>query len=531
MAKQLLYETEARKKILEGVNKLSRAVITTLGPKGRNVAIQNNHIIKIVHDGVTVARSIILKDEFENLGAQVVKGAASRTNDIAGDGTTTSILLAKMMIEYGFHLIDSGTNAMFLKRGLDKALGIVKKELDKLSKPIKTVEELIQIAIVSAQDEEIGKKVANAVEKVGENGVISVREGSKNTIEIEHVEGMELENGAISYYFVTNPDRMEVEIENPVVLFTDLKIGSGDELIPFLQNISPKNKNIVIIADEVDGDALHLLVVNKQKGALNTCAVKVPGFGERKRGILEDLAILTGGRVVSSDEGVKLDNIPFEYLGQADIFWANKEKSRIIGGKGDKTEVAKRIKYLRLKAEETEGEFDREKFLERAASLENGIALIRVGATTEIERKDKLEKVKDAVGATRAAKEEGIIVGGGVAFLRASNTLKTAVNLENNEDIKAGMKVVLNTLKWPTKQILLNAGEDERTLVKVEEGNDNFGYDILTGEYGDLIEKGVIDPVKVAKSALENAVSVAGMLLTTECLIVDEKEEIPNHQH
>lgn len=524
MARKIEYEVAARRKLLAGVNKLARAVVTTLGPKGRNVLIDNNFNTIILHDGVRVARSIILKDKFENAAAQVIRGAASQTNDVVGDGTTTSTLLAQKMIQTAFHLIDSGSNAMFIKLGMDKALKILKDELTKAAVPVKDVEDLTKITNVSAQDPEIGSKVAEAIDKVGADGVISVKEGSKVGINVDHVDGLELENGAISPYFVTDFNRMEVEIEDPLILITDMKLGSSDEIIPFLQNIVRATKNIVIIADEVDGDALTTLVKNNRDRNIVTCAVKAPGFGERKRGILEDIAVLTNGKVVSSDEGVKLENVPVDYLGKAEMFWANREKSRIIGGKGDKTDIDKRVTYLRSKAEKAEGEFDREKFLERAAALKNGIALIQVGSTTEVERKDKLERVKDAVGAARAAKEEGIVPGGGIALLRAAGALEKVLKEEKDPDIISGIKVVLEALSWPTRQILLNAGLHERVLVKIEEGTGNFGYDVVTGEYGDLIEKGIIDPVKVTKSALENAVSIAGMLITTEVVIVDEDE-------
>jgi chaperonin GroEL len=526
MAKQLKFSKDARKALLKGINTVAKAVVTTLGPKGRNIAIDKKWgAPNIVHDGVSVAKEIDLPDPFENMGAQLVKEAASKTNDNAGDGTTTSTLLAQVMTQKGMAKIDAGANPMIVKKGIEKAVEAVTAELKKMAKPIKAREEIAQVAAISAGDAEIGAKIAEALDKVGRDGVITVEEGKGLTIDIEYKEGMEFDRGYASAYFVTNPDKMEAEVEGAYILLTDKKISSIQDLLPFLEKFVKVSKSLVIIADEIEGEALATLVVNRLKGTINVLAIKAPGFGDRRKEMLEDIAVLTGGTVISEDTGRTFESIEVTDLGQADKVWADKDNARIIGGKGDKKTIEARVESIRKQIKETDSDFDKEKFEERLAKLSGGVAQINVGAATEIELNDKKERVKDAVGATKAAVEEGIVPGGETALLRSRDALK-AVKVEKGDE-QIGVDIVSEALEEPIKWLAKNAGDDELiVLKKVLASKDNdFGYNALTSGYGSMTKMGIIDPVKVTRSALQNAASVAMMVLTTEGLITDIPEE------
>lgn len=531
MAKQLKYADEARKALLIGINAVADAVVTTLGPKGRNVALDRKWgSPNIVHDGVSVAKEIELADPFENMGAQIVKEAASKTNDKAGDGTTTSTLLAQSMSQQGLKNITAGANPMIVKRGMEKAVEAAIAELKKIAKPIKNQEEITQVAINSAGDEVIGKKIAEALEKVGRDGVVTVEEGRGFDIDIEYKEGMEFDRGYASPYFVTNSSTMEAEIEEPYVLLTDKKISSIQDLLPFLEKFVKVSKNLVIIADDIEGEALAVLIVNKLKGGLNLLAIKAPGFGDRRKELLEDIAILTGGTVISEDLGRTFESIEVTDLGRADKIWADKDNSRIIGGKGDKRDLTARITLIKHQIEDTTSDFDREKLEERLAKLSGGVAQINVGAATEVELNEKKERVKDAVGATKAAIEEGVVPGGGVAHLKAKKVID---NLKgDNADEQVGIEIVRQALEKPIRMLVKNAGEDDGYIVKHITENKldktgDFGFNVLTGEFGSMTKFGILDPLKVTRSGLQNAASVAMMVLTTECLITDIPEEKP----
>ncbi len=522
MAKQLKFGDEARKPLLKGIETVARAVVTTLGPKGRNVALDKKWgAPSIIHDGVTVARDIELPDPFENMGAQIVKEAASKTNDAAGDGTTTSTLLAYVMAQQGFRNVTAGANPMIVKKGMEKAVLAAVAALKKQSKPIKTKEEIEQVAKISAGDDAIGAKIAEAIEKVGKDGVVTVEEGRGFEIEILYKEGMEFDKGYASAYFATNSEKMEAEIENPYILITDKKISAIEELLPFLEKFVKVSKNLVIIADDIEGQALTTLVVNKLRGTINILAIKAPGFGDRRKEMLDDIAILTGATVIAEDTGRKFESVEVTDLGQAEKVWADKDNSRIIGGKGTASLLKARITSLRKQIQENTSEFDREKLEERLAKLAGGVAVINVGAATEVELNEKKERVKDAVGATKAAIEEGIVAGGGVALLRARASLVTLK--PKNEDEKIGIKIVKDALEQPLRWLIKNAGEDDGYIVKkIEESKENdFGYDVMTGKFGSMLKMGILDPLKVTRSALTNAASVAGMVLTTECLVCD----------
>ncbi|MEK7497458.1 MAG: chaperonin GroEL, partial [Patescibacteria group bacterium] len=500
----------------------------TLGPKGRNVALDKKWgAPNIVHDGVSVAKEIELKDPFENMGAQLVKETSSKTNDVAGDGTTTSTLLAQQMSQAGMKAISGGANPMIIKKGIDKAVEVIIADLKKMAKPIKNKEEITQVATVSAGSVEIGAKIAEALDKVGRDGVVTVEDGKSLEIEIEYKEGMEFDRGYASAYFVTNPERMEAEIGDAYVLLTDKKVTSIQELLPFLEKFVKISKNLVIIADEIEGEALATLVVNKLRGTFNVLAIKAPGFGDRRKEYLEDIAILTGGTLVSEDTGRTFESIEVTDLGQADKIWADKDNTRIIGGKGVKKEIDARVAMIKRQISETTSDFDREKLEERLAKLSGGVAVINVGAATEIELNERKERVKDAVGATKAAVEEGIVPGGGVALLRARKSLS---NLKINEkDEQVGVKIVADSLEQPIRWLIKNAGEDDVLIVKkVEEAKEqDYGYNVLTGEFGSMMKFGILDPLKVTRSALQNAASVASMVLTTECLVTELPEEKP----
>jgi len=534
VAKQLKFDEEARQALLRGVNILSKAVITTLGPRGRNVALDRKWgAPNVVHDGVTVAKEIELEDPFENMGAGLVKEAASKTNDDCGDGTTTATLLAQAIISQGLKNIAAGANPMLLKRGLEKGLEAVVAELKKMAKPVKGKEEIAQVATISAADPEIGSKIAEALDKVGKDGVVTVEESKGLALEIEYKEGMEFDHGYVSPYFVTIPEKMEAEVENPYILITDKKISSVSDLLPFLENLVKVSKDLVIIADEVEGEALATLVVNKLRGTFNCLAIKAPGFGDRRKEMLEDISTLTGGAVISEDTGRKLDSVTPEDCGRADKVWADKDNCRIIGGKGDPAKIKARIAQIKNEITTTTSDFDKEKLQERLAKLSGGVAQINVGAATEVELKEKQERVKDAVEATKAAVEEGIVPGGGVALLRAKLALEKVT--PENDDEKVGLDILRFTLDQPLRALARNSGADEGYALKeVEEGlkktrDGDFGFNVLTLKFGSMLKDGIVDPLKVTRLALQNAISVGAMVLTTESLVTDlpEKKETP----
>ncbi len=524
MSKQLKFGKDARKALLIGIDLVAKAVVTTLGPKGRNIALDKKWgAPNIVHDGVSVAKEIDLPDPFENMGAQLVKEAASKTNDNAGDGTTTSTLLAQVMTQNGMKKIDAGANPMILKKGIEKAVTAVVEELKKQAKPIKNHEEILQVATISAGDTEIGEKIAEALDKVGHDGEVTVEEGKGFTIDIEYKDGMEFDRGYASPYFVSDPAKMEAEIESPYILLTDKKIASIQELLPFLEKFVKVSKNLVIIADEIEGEALTTLVVNKLRGTFNVLAIKAPGFGDRRKEVLGDIAVLTGGTVISEDTGKTFESIEVADLGQADKVWADKDNARIIGGKGNQDEINNRVLFLKNQIETIDSDFDREKLQERLAKLSGGVAVINVGAATEVELNEKKERVKDAVGATKAAVEEGIVPGGETALLRARNVIKS-IKLTGDE--KLGADIVFDALEEPLKWLAKNAGDDEKAiLAKILASKDlDFGYNALTSEFGSMSKMGIVDPVKVTRSALQNAASVAKTVLTTEGLVTDIPE-------
>ena len=531
MSKQLKFGEEARASLLKGIDIVAKAVVTTLGPKGRNIALDKKWgAPNIVHDGVSVAKEIDLPDPFENMGAQLVKEAASKTNDNAGDGTTTSTLLAQVMTANGMKKINGGANPMIVKRGMEKAVEAVTAELKKMAKPIKGKEEITQVASISAGDDEIGERIAEALDKVGRDGVVTVEEGKGLTIDIEYKEGMEFDRGYASAYMVTNAEKMEAEIEGAYILLTDKKISSIADLLPFLEKFVKVSKNLVIIADDIDGEALATLVVNKLRGTFNVLAIKAPGFGDRRKELLEDISILTGGTVISEDTGRTFESVEVTDLGTADKVWADKDNARIIGGKGNKKIIEGRITSIRKQIDVSDSDFDKEKFEERLAKLSGGVAVINVGAATEIELNDKKERVKDAVGATKAAIEEGIVPGGETALLRAREVLKTlkiqGMDDKRNKDLQSGKHMVYSALEQPLRWLVKNAGDDDELAVqKIESSKDkDYGYNALTGDFGSMTKMGIIGPVKVTRSALQNAASVAMMVLTTEGLVTDIPE-------
>lgn len=529
MAKQLLYAEEARTKLKAGVDKLANAVATTLGPKGRNVALDKKWgAPNVVHDGVAVAKEIELEDPFENMGAALVREAASKTSDVAGDGTTTATVLAQAMVQEGLKNITAGANPMILKRGVEMATETIVAELKKMAKKVAGQDEIEKIATISAADPAIGKMIGEALQKVGPDGVVTVEEGKGLELSVEYKEGMEFDRGFISPYFVTDPDKMQAVVEDANILITDQKIASLNDLLQFLENFVKVSKNLVIIADEVEGEALATLVVNKLRGTFNVLAIKAPGFGDRRKEMLEDIAALTGGVVISEDMGRKLESVTVEDLGQADRVISDKENTIIVGGKGAKSALEGRIKQIRNELSTTDSDFDKEKLEERLAKLSGGVAVINVGAATEIELKEKKERVDDAVHATKAAVEEGYVVGGGVAFIRARKALDK-LGLSGPTDERIGIEIVNKALQKPIEKIAENAGVDAGWAVKeVEKAKEqNVGLDALDGQFKDLVVAGIIDPFKVARSALQNAASVAMMILTTEALITDipEKEK------
>jgi chaperonin GroEL len=527
MAKEIVFEVEAREKLKSGVDKLANAVKVTLGPKGRNVVISKKfgapHVTK---DGVTVAKEIELKDPIENMGAQMVKEVASKTADIAGDGTTTATVLAQAIIAAGMKNVASGANPMDLKRGIDKAVISVVNTLKSISKEVGSDNDKIkQIASISANnDETIGSLIAEAMKVVGNDGVITVEEAKGTETEVKTVEGMQFDRGYLSPYFVTNADKMIVEMENPLVLIYEKKISNMKELLPILEPVVQSGKSLLIIAEDIDGEALSTLVVNRIRGSLKIAAVKAPGFGDRRKAMLEDIAILTGGQVISEERGYTLEGATLDMLGTAEKIEIDKDNTTVINGAGNKEAIASRVGQIRAQIETTTSEYDKEKLQERLAKLAGGVAVLYVGAATEVEMKEKKDRVDDALAATRAAVEEGIIPGGGVGFIRAIESLETLKGI--NEDENTGIAIVKRAIEEPLRQIVANAGGEGAVIVqKVKEGKDDFGYNARTEVYENLYEAGVIDPTKVARIAIENASSIAAMLLTTECVIADEVED------
>ncbi len=525
-AKEILYSENARAKLKAGVDKLANAVKVTLGPKGRNVVIEKSFgSPTITKDGVTVAKEIELEDKFENMGAQMVKEVASKTSDIAGDGTTTATILAQKIFNEGLKLVAAGRNPMVIKKGIDKAVDAVVKKLEEIAVPTRDEKEIAQVGTISANnDPSIGNLIADAMSKVGKEGVITVEEakGLENTLEF--VEGMQFDRGYLSPYFVTNPDKMTCELENCFILIHEKKISSMKDLLPVLEQVAKQGKPLLIIAEDVEGEALATLVVNKLRGTLQVCAVKAPGFGERRKAMLQDIAILTGGQVISEDLGIKLENATLNDLGEAKKVVVDKENTTIIDGAGKPEDIKARVQQIRTEIEETTSDYDREKLQERLAKLVGGVAVINVGAATETEMKEKKARVEDALNATRAAVEEGIVPGGGVALIRCLDVLEDVKPAD--EDEKAGIEIVRKALTEPLRQICANAGYEGSLVVeKVMSEKDAFGFNAATGEYEDLIKSGVIDPKKVTRIALQNAASIASLLLTTEAAVVEKPEE------
>lgn len=525
-AKQVLFGDDARVRMVRGINILANAVKVTLGPKGRNVVLDRNFGSPLVtKDGVTVAREIELKDKFENMGAQMVREVASKTNDNAGDGTTTATVLAQAIVVEGMKFVAAGMNPMDLKRGIDKAVECAIAELKKISKPVTTTKEIAQVGSISANsDHEIGEIIAEAMEKVGKEGVITVEDGKSLKNELDVVEGMQFDRGYLSPYFVTNPDKQVAVLENPYILLHDQKISNIRDLLPILEQVAKAGRPLLIICEDLEGEALATLVVNSLRGILKVCAVKAPGFGDRRKATLEDIAILTGGTLVTKDIGLSLDKATLEHLGQAKRVEVNKENTTIINGAGNPEMIEARVKNIRTQIESVTSDYDREKLQERVAKLAGGVALIKVGAATEVEMKEKKARVDDALHATRAAVEEGVVPGGGVALVRAQ---KAVAQLKgDNEEQTAGIKIVLRAMEEPMRQIVGNAGLEPSVVVNaVANGEGNYGFNAQTSEYGDMVAMGVLDPTKVTRTALQNAASVASLILTTDCMIGDIPED------
>ncbi|MEK7653605.1 MAG: chaperonin GroEL [Patescibacteria group bacterium] len=521
MPKQIIFNEEARTKLKAGVDKLANAVKVTLGPKGRNVVLDKGYgAPQIVNDGVTIAKEIELEDKFENMGAELIKEVASKTSDVAGDGTTTATVLAQAMVAEGIKNVAAGANPIIVKHGIEKGVAALVNELKNNSKKISSLEEKQQVAAISANDPEIGRTIAEVLAEVGNDGVVTVEEGQSFGIEKEIVKGMQFDKGYVSPYMITNAERMEAEYDDAKILITDKKISSLQEILPFLEKLAQGGqKELVIIADEVEGEALATFVVNKLRGTFNVLAVKAPGFGDRRKEMLADIAILTGGKVVSEEIGLKLENASLEMLGAADKVIATKETTTIVGGRGDKNEVDKRISQINRELEMSDSDFDKEKLKERLAKLAGGVAVIKVGAATETEMKEKKLRIEDALAATKAAIEEGIVVGGGVALIRAAKALD-AVAAEGEE--KIGLEILRKAIEEPLRLIAENAGANGAVVVEeVKKQSGNIGFNALTGQYEDLVEKGIIDPTKVTRSAIQNAASAAAMILTTECAVTD----------
>lgn len=537
MAKQLKFGQEARQSLLNGINILANAVVTTLGPKGRNVAIDKKWGgPSVIHDGVSVAKEIELKDPYENMGAQLIKEAASKTNDIAGDGTTTATLLAQAIANKGLQNVAAGANPMMVRRGLEKGLQAVIESLNSMKKEIKIDDKasIEHVATISAGNSEIGQKIAEAVVKVGRDGLITAEEGKGLGLESKETSGMEFDQGFLSPYFATNTETMEAVIDNPYIVITDKKISSIQEILPFLEKLVKLTKNFVIIADEIDGEALATLVVNKLRGTFNVLAVKAPGFGDRRKAMLEDIAVLTGGRVISEDIGAKFDSVdPSEYCGRSDSVSADKDKCRILGGAGSKAEIDARVSQLRTQMDKSTSDYDKEKLQERIAKLVGGAIVLEVGGATEVEMKERLERVKDAIDATKAAVEEGILPGGGIALFKAASALD-GVKTESEEEV-VGISILKYALEQPIRKLAVNCGEDPGYIFSqikdaiAADPKSDLGYNAVTGKMVSMTKAGILDPVKVTKSALTNAVSVGTMILTTDVLIADipEKSKMP----
>jgi chaperonin GroEL len=527
-AKEVKFSVDARDRMLHGIDTLTHAVRVTLGPKGRNVVLDKSFgAPRITKDGVTVAKEIELEDKFENMGAQMVREVASKTSDQAGDGTTTATILAHAIVKEGAKGVAAGMNPMDLKRGVDLAVAAVVADLQKHSKNVTSNHEIAQVGTISANgDVEIGRFIADAMKKVGNEGVITVEEAKSLETELEVVEGMQFDRGYISPYFITNAEKMRVEMEDPYILIYEKKLAALNELLPLLEAVVQAGKPLLIIAEDVEGEALATLVVNKLRGGLKVAGVKAPGFGDRRKAMLEDIAILTGGTMVSTDLGIKLENVTINMLGRAKKVMVEKENTTIVSGAGKKTDIQARIAQIKAQIEETTSDYDREKLQERLAKLAGGVAVIRVGGSTEVEVKERKDRVDDAMHATRAAVEEGILPGGGVALLRAGKVLDKLKG--ENEDQRHGVEIIKKALSWPARQIAINAGEDGSVIVGKIQDNDTyaFGFDAQTGEYGNLISKGIIDPTKVVRTALQDAASIAGLLITTEAMVA----EVPKKQ-
>ncbi len=525
-AKDVRFHESARHKMLAGVNILADAVRVTLGPKGRNVILERSYgAPTITKDGVSVAKEIELKDKFENMGAQMVKEVASKTSDVAGDGTTTATVLAQSIVKEGMKFVASGMNPMDLKRGIDKSVIAVVEELKKMSKACTTSKEIAQVGAISANaDSEIGKIISDAMEKVGKEGVITVEDGKGLQTELEVVEGMQFDRGYLSPYFINNAEKQMSVLDNPYVLLYDKKVANVRDLLPLLEQVAKAGRPLLVIAEEVESEALATLVVNNLRGILKTCAVKAPGFGDRRKAMLEDIAVLTGGQVIAEEVGLTLEKATLKDLGQAKRVEIDKEETTLIDGAGDPKAIEARVKSIRTQIEEATSDYDKEKLQERVAKLAGGVALVKVGAATEIEMKEKKARVEDALHATRAAVEEGIVPGGGVAYIRARGALDQIKG--DNPDQEAGIKIVHRALEEPLRQIVANAGEEPSVVMnKIAEGTGNFGFNAQTETYGDLVEMGVVDPTKVARTALQNAASVAGLLLTSDAAVAELVEE------
>jgi len=530
-AKQLAFGEDARRRLKDGVDILANAVATTLGPKGRNVGLDRKFgSPTITHDGVTVAKEIELEDPYENMGAQLLKEAATKTNDIAGDGTTTSTVLAHAIVSEGLKNLSAGANPMMLKRGIERAAKEIADAITKSAIDVTTKEEIASVAAISAQDNDIGKLIAEVMDKVGKDGVVTVEESKGLEFETEYVEGMQFDRGYISAYFVTEPENMEAVIEAPYLLIHDKKISAASDIVPLLEKlVQVGRRELVVIAEDVDGEALATLVLNKLRGMLNVLAVKAPGFGDRRKAMLQDIAVLTGGTVVTEELGRKLESVTINDLGQAGKVTSNKEDTTIIEGKGDPAKIKGRIEEIKVEIDKSTSDYDKEKLQERLAKLSGGVAVIRVGAATEVELKEKKHRVEDALSATRAAVEEGIVPGGGVALINARDTI--AKLKDADEDINTGINIVRRALEMPLRGIVRNAGMDGAVVLEsvrrqqTEKKNKNIGYDVMAGDYVDMVVAGIIDPAKVTKGALENAASIAAMILTTEALVTDVPQE------
>jgi chaperonin GroEL len=526
-AKDVVFGDVARAKMVEGVNILANAVKVTLGPKGRNVVLERSFgAPTVTKDGVSVAKEIELKDKLMNMGAQMVKEVASKTSDNAGDGTTTATVLAQAIVREGMKFVAAGMNPMDLKRGIDKAVAATVEELKKIAKPTTTSKEIAQVGTISANsDSSVGERIAEAMEKVGKEGVITVEDGKSLNDELDIVEGMQFDRGYLSPYFINNPDKQVAVHENPFVLLCDKKISNIRDLLPVLEQVAKAGRPLVIVAEDIEGEALATLVVNNIRGILKTVAVKAPGFGDRRKAMLEDIAILTGGQVIAEEVGLTLEKVSLNELGQAKRIEVGKENTIIIDGAGAAEAIEARVKQIRIQIEEATSDYDREKLQERVAKLAGGVAVIRVGAATEVEMKEKKARVEDALHATRAAVEEGIVPGGGVALLRA----RAALNIKgDNPDQEAGIKIVLRAMEEPLRMIVQNAGEEPSVVVAaVIAGQGNYGYNAANGTYGDMVEQGVLDPAKVTRSALQNAASIAGLMLTTDCMVSEIVEDKP----